>query len=696
MWYHWFKIRIREYRLLEIFFFACLFMIFYRLQTISNQNDRILEMFNGKKTRLVSISKTGRIHKKVREDPTSRAVRWSAANETPNTRFYRKMEPSISKTNQTTSKTDNSTSNLPISDERFRFNAADYLLGAYVETHLSSRSSLYSINQWESNLVLLDRPQPPADKAWCSNDENPVLTIDLAKYIKPISVSYQHSQWNETIPKEAPKTYDVVACLDCNCKIWEPLALNCHYSEYEPNGSEQMCNISSYLDVRRTGKIQFRFRENYGGPNMTCVSLVRVYGETKTPVKMEKHLNSETTCADLKWNYHNSYIGYLLASSMERKLETLASQKLSKDIRKFDKIQPVEQSDEAQKTKLSTKVSTDKRTPTVSKINQLTSQTDDSTLKAPILEERFRLNAADFLLGASVDSEHSSSSNLNGNLGNDQADLVLLDRPQPPSDKPFPKERFRFNAADYLLGASVDTDLSSSSSLHSDAKWESNLVLLDRPQPPADKAWCTHNPNPVLTINLAQYIKPISVSYQHSKWNVFIPGVAPKRYDVVGCFDDDCKTWETLVLNCQYSEDESNEAEQICTISPNLDMPLIGKVQFRFRENYGHTRRTCVNLVRVYGETETPVKLDKKHLNSEKTCADLKWYYHNSYFRYYWSDKNCKVLYENECCSDCPECCQECLIYDYNIHTFFIIGLWILAIIGLVLLIRDSWCFRSL
>ncbi|CAO4375196.1 unnamed protein product [Caenorhabditis nigoni] len=401
-----------------------------------------------------------------------------------------------------------------------------------------------------------------------------------------------------------------------------------------------------------------------------------------------------------------------MVSSMERKLEALAAQKPSQDIQKFDKTQPLEQSDAAQKTKLPKKGSTDKRTPTVSKINQLTSQADNSsTVKVQFPEEPFRLNAA----SQKPDEDISKSDKIQPLEQSDGVQQTKLptrdstDKMRSPALKmnksttktdnstlkvPSPKELFRFNAADYLLGASVDTYRSSGSSLHSEGVWESNLVLLDRAQPPADKAWCTDDENPVLTINLAEHIKPISVSYQHSEWNGEIPQQAPKRYDVVGCFDDDCKTWEPLVLNCQYSEDESNEAEQICTISPNLDMPLIGKVQFRFRENYGHTRRTCVNLVRVYGETETPVKMEKKHLNSEKTCADLKWYYHNSYFRYYWSDKNCKVLYENECCSDCPECCQECLIYDYNIHTFFHIGMLIILIISFVLLICIA-CFSK-
>ncbi|CAO4374884.1 unnamed protein product [Caenorhabditis nigoni] len=167
----------------------------------------------------------------------------------------------------------------------------------------------------QSNLVLLDRPQPPADRAWCTNDENPVLTIKLAKYIKPISVSYQHSKWNGTIPNGAPKTYDVVACLDCDDEEWEPLALNCQYSQYETNGKEQMCNISSLFDLPLIRKVQFRFRENYGDSKMTCINLVRVYGEANAPVKFEeKNSNSEQTCTDLRWYYHNNHFRYTWVS----------------------------------------------------------------------------------------------------------------------------------------------------------------------------------------------------------------------------------------------------------------------------------------------------------------------------------------------------------------------------------------------
>ncbi|CAP25109.1 Protein CBG04402 [Caenorhabditis briggsae] len=76
----------------------------------------------------------------------------------------------------------------------------------------SNRSNLKPLIGYDqTNLVLLDRPQPPEDKAWCTFDKNPVLTINLAKHIKPISVSYQHSEWHGTIPSEAPIRYDVVS-----------------------------------------------------------------------------------------------------------------------------------------------------------------------------------------------------------------------------------------------------------------------------------------------------------------------------------------------------------------------------------------------------------------------------------------------------------------------------------------------------
>ncbi|PIC35808.1 hypothetical protein B9Z55_015046 [Caenorhabditis nigoni] len=216
---------------------------------------------------------------------------------------------------------------------------------------------------------------------------------------------------------------------------------------------------------------------------------------------------------------------------------------------------------------------------------------------------------------------------------------------------------------------------------------QTNLVLLDRSQPPADKAWCTNDKNPVLTINLAKYIKPISVSYQHSKWNETIPNGAPKTYDVVACLDFYCEKWTPLALNCEYSQYKTNETEQMCNISSHRDVPSIGKVQFRFRESYGNTKTTCVHLVRVYGETTTPAKIGEKSLKNEEICTDLRWYYHNSYFKYTWTTKNCTVIYENNCCSDCPECCQECLISDYNKYTFGNICLAIFVPLSLALLV---------
>ncbi|CAO4374886.1 unnamed protein product [Caenorhabditis nigoni] len=363
IWFKWFKTRISQYMILEVFVVISLIWIFYRLETISNQNDRVLEMVNsmhsqlGNMERKIELLVSRKPNQDISQSDNTKPLGQPIAdvlnnmkvptqNSTekvepivpqvkqaiPNTkekdpfRFNvlknmklptqepsEKMEQVVQQVKQSTSQTTKSNLKVSLSKEPFRFNAADYLRGASVDRYDSSRSNLvkpFSLDQ--SNLVILDRPQPPADKAWCSTAKNPVLTIDLAEYIKPISVTYQHSKWNGTIPNGAPKTYDVLACLDCDRDGWKPLAMNCQYSQY--GSKEQSCNMLSYQDVLLIRKVQFRFRKNYGDTNRTCVSLVRVYGETKKPVKIEqKPLNSKETCADLKRYYHNSYFGYIWA-----------------------------------------------------------------------------------------------------------------------------------------------------------------------------------------------------------------------------------------------------------------------------------------------------------------------------------------------------------------------------------------------
>ncbi|CAO4360038.1 unnamed protein product [Caenorhabditis nigoni] len=272
--------------------------------------------------------------------------------------------------------------------------------------------------------------------------------------------------------------------------------------------------------------------------------------------------------------------------------------------------------------------------------------------------------------------------------------------PPPPltlsnSNSNISKKGLILNAADYLRGASVDNAHSSRSNLNPIIGYDqTNLVLLDRPQPPTHKAWCSNEHNPVLTINLAQYIKPISVSYQHSKWSHHIPMSTPRTYDVVACLDFYCENWKPLVSNCEYIGSSSG-TEQFCNISSHLNVPLIGKVQFRFKENYGDSQMTCVHLVRVYGETETPVKIEekKKSLKSEETCADLKHYYHNSYyFKYNLANKSCSTLYKNDCCSDCPDCCDECLITDLNGDTPFVQALFGFLSVPLIIILLIIVC----
>ncbi|CAO4374969.1 unnamed protein product [Caenorhabditis nigoni] len=85
--------------------------------------------------------------------------------------------------------------------------------------------------------------------------------------------------------------------------------------------------------------------------------------------------------------------------------------------------------------------------------------------------------------------------------------------------------------------------------------------------------------------------------------------------------------------------------------------------------------------------TTTPAKIEEKHLESAETCADLKWYYHS--FKSTFTRQNCTVLYENNCCSECPECCQQCLtpFYKKTKNTVESTILCILALIVLCIII---------
>ncbi|PIC35830.1 hypothetical protein B9Z55_015058 [Caenorhabditis nigoni] len=318
MWHHWFNIRVRQYMILEIFFVISLVMILYRFQTVSNQNELALKRINSMHYRFGNIERKleSLISQIQNEDiipfDNYEWLEQSIANELKNTKFPKQhstdqVKPIILQGKQSIFKTKESTLKAPIPKERI--NAADFMKGATVDVLQTSHSILDPINGYEkANLVLLDRPQPPADKAWCTNAKTQILTINLTEFIKPTSVSYQHSKWNGTIPNGAPKTYDVVACLDFYCVKRKPLVSNCKYSNRESDETEQMCNISSHLDDPSIGKIQFRFRENYGNTKTTCVNLVRVYGETKTPAKTGR----EAVCTKMRWYYHNSYPKYFL------------------------------------------------------------------------------------------------------------------------------------------------------------------------------------------------------------------------------------------------------------------------------------------------------------------------------------------------------------------------------------------------
>uniref|UniRef100_A0A1I7USS4 SUN domain-containing protein n=1 Tax=Caenorhabditis tropicalis TaxID=1561998 RepID=A0A1I7USS4_9PELO len=181
------------------------------------------------------------------------------------------------------------------------FNSANYLFGARVDITNSSRSDLPA----ESDIALLDRPEPPANRAWCSDEKEPVLTVNLARYIKPTAVSYQNFKWNGTVPDGSPKVFNVLACLDFNCQKTEPLISNC---EYKSSGEIQEQVFHIPFKTKSIGKVQFHFLKNHGNVNKTCVSLIRVYGESTDVPKMEEYKRgpSSNTCVDFRDKYHNN------------------------------------------------------------------------------------------------------------------------------------------------------------------------------------------------------------------------------------------------------------------------------------------------------------------------------------------------------------------------------------------------------
>lgn len=238
--------------------------------------------------------------------------------------------------------------------------------------------------------------------------------------------------------------------------------------------------------------------------------------------------------------------------------------------------------------------------------------------------------------------------------------------------------RFEMNAANILMGATVDLDLSSTSVSSEDGFFnnffypltrdQSGYILLDREELPANKSWCSEEKQPILTINLGKYTEIYSVSYQHSKWNGFIPDGAPKKYNVLACLDSKCENVEPLAINCKYEKTEFGEdiQEQICEVSSDSVTPPVKKVQFHFLENHGNVKKTCIYSVRVYGIRRNLFKTEEKRMKDKKTCKELAWNYEHSSLLYNWQEKNCTQLYSMECCSECPECCTDCKMRDVN------------------------------
>ncbi|ULT96718.1 hypothetical protein L3Y34_004928 [Caenorhabditis briggsae] len=226
----------------------------------------------------------------------------------------------------------------------------------------------------------------------------------------------------------------------------------------------------------------------------------------------------------------------------------------------------------------------------------------------------------------------------------------------------------RFNAASYMDGARVIRNESSEWNRFSKfSRDQSGYVLFERDQIPHGKSWCSDGKQPFLTISLFRNTTPLAVSYQHTKeYEGKIPYGAPKLYDVFACVDWSCNEKFLLVENCTYGIPGKSYKgnEQICNVTERLYDKEVGIIQFHFRENHGNSEETYVYLLRVYGE-KRPSK-PKRHLQNPELCSDIAHSYYNNQFFYQMRNKNCSFLYSNNCCVDCPDCCRECEMEDFN------------------------------
>ncbi|KAF1758329.1 hypothetical protein GCK72_014787 [Caenorhabditis remanei] len=326
MWYDWLEYRIRRFMVIECVFFVMFVFLISKSFSISDEIQRTHEMMYQMQLKIDSIENglSPRHYMKaentesISEDRQQEISRLREMNEKLENEMKAASIASIMSHRQSALPSNNLNSIPPNSTSCSReiFNAASMVAGASIVDKLSSHTVSAQtggyIRSGEESYVLLDRKELPLYKAWCSDQSKPRLTINLAKYIKPISVSYQHTKWNGLIPDDAPRIYDVVNCLDNDCKKWDALVSNCEYksSGYSIPKQEQTCLIPANRSRTSIKNVQFRFRENYGNKNRTCAYLVRVYGERAEPPEDRKAIerkeeDRESTCSWISWQYNN-------------------------------------------------------------------------------------------------------------------------------------------------------------------------------------------------------------------------------------------------------------------------------------------------------------------------------------------------------------------------------------------------------
>ncbi|KJH52864.1 Sad1 / UNC-like protein [Dictyocaulus viviparus] len=165
---------------------------------------------------------------------------------------------------------------------KYSVNLASRSHGAFVVPHLTSKpvtsgsllhtifDAIFGLETY--NFAITERTHIIPSEAFCFHGSEGNLTIRLWTNATVDAIEYEHDYWRNLVPISAPKRYDVIACIDHECK--ESVRLSeCTYPSDYKEGPAQICHMTN-LSIT-TDQVQLVFKTNHG-QEYTCIYQLRV------------------------------------------------------------------------------------------------------------------------------------------------------------------------------------------------------------------------------------------------------------------------------------------------------------------------------------------------------------------------------------------------------------------------------------